>query len=180
MSQPKDRIWVALNPPTAFIRVEGRGSFKISSALKEFGAAAVSAGCATLLFDLADCIGMDSTFMGVLAGMAGRLKREARGEIVLLNMTPRTRGLVATLGLDHIVQSFESGAAPERYAELLSQSQRMKSLDAGGESRREINVTMLQAHEDLVKINPENLPRFKDVLTFLREDLKKAESNGAK
>jgi hypothetical protein len=32
----------------------------------------------------------------------------------------------------------------------------------------------LEAHENLVQVSPENLPRFKDVLTFLREDIKKA------
>ena len=180
MSQPEDRIWVALDPPVGYVRVKGRASFKISSAVKEFGAASLGAGCTTLLFDLADCVGMDSTFMGVLAGMAGRLRRELRGEIVLLNMTPRTRGLVATLGLDEIVQAFEDGGTPERYVALLDKSQRMKALETGGETRRDINETMLRAHEDLVKLNPENLPRFKDVLTFLREDLKKSEAGGAK
>ena len=36
---------------------------------------------------------------------------------------------------------------------------------------------MLEAHENLVALSPENLPKFKDVLTFLREDLKNLNSN---
>jgi hypothetical protein len=32
---------------------------------------------------------------------------------------------------------------------------------------------MLEAHEKLVEICPDNLPKFKDVLTYLRDDIKK-------
>lgn len=179
MSGPEDKVWVALDPPTAHVRVRGRASFKISSAVKEFGAAANAAGCTTLLFDLADCDGMDSTFMGVLAGLALRWRKSCGGEVVLVNMTPRTRGLAATLGLDEIVRAFLAGETPDRYAGLAARSRELRELETGGESRRDINETMLRAHEDLVKVNPENRPRFKDVLTFLREDLKKADAPDA-
>jgi hypothetical protein len=37
---------------------------------------------------------------------------------------------------------------------------------------------MLEAHENLVRLSPENLPKFKDVLAFLREDLKRPDSPG--
>ena len=33
--------------------------------------------------------------------------------------------------------------------------------------------TILQAHETLMAANPENVARFKDVVAFMREDLKK-------
>jgi anti-anti-sigma regulatory factor len=177
MNQPEDRIWVALHQQVAYVRVQGRASFKISSALKQFGAAALESGCHTMLFDLAQCIGMDSTFMGVLAGVAGRLKREAGGTMALLNMTPRTRGLVSTLGLDQIARAYEAGAEPEEYADLLARSQQMTALPAGMEDRKDTTETMLQAHQELVKLDPQNLPRFKDVIAFLRDDLKKMESN---
>ncbi len=180
MTPAEDQVWVALDTPNAFVRVRGRASFKISTAVSEFGAAAQAAGCKQLIFDLDECTGMDSTFMGVLAGTAGRMRREAGGVVVLLNMNSRTRGLVATLGLDVIVKSFETGRAPDEYAGALERVRRMKELDTAGETRHGINETMLRAHEDLVKLNPENLPRFRDVLTFLREDLKKAAPNGAK
>lgn len=172
-----DKIWVAIYEHTAFARVQGRASFRISGALKQFGTAAMEAGCTLILFDMEHCVGMDSTFMGTLAGVASRLKRELGGDMVLLNMAPRTRGLVATLGLDQIVQAYETGITPEPYQALLTQSQQMVALEAGPEDRQTAARNILQAHEDLCAVDPRNLPRFKDVLAFLREDVKKAESS---
>ena len=43
----------------------------------------------------------------------------------------------------------------------------------------DVAETILEAHENLVELSPENLPKFKDVLTFIREDLKKKEAGGS-
>lgn len=171
-----DKILVALRPPDAVIRVAGRGTFKSAGALKQFGQAARDGGCRRLLFDMAACTGMDSTFMGVLAGLATRL-RQAGGEVALLELNPRTRGLVATLGLDHVVAAFEPGQAPESYLAGAGRAV-LRSLPAGKEGRQETANTMLEAHEQLVDLEPENAPRFKDVLTFLREDIKSGGGSG--
>jgi anti-sigma B factor antagonist len=176
MAQVEDKVWVALHEDMAFVRVQGRASFKVSTALKRFGSVAVDARCKAMLFDMSQCVGLDSTFMGVLAGIATRLNEENGGRMILVNMSPRTRGLVATLGLDHVVSAYETGATPEQYAGALAQSQRMSVLEVGSESMRATAETMLMAHEELTHLSPDNLPRFKDVLAFLREDLKKAES----
>jgi anti-sigma B factor antagonist len=102
--QPEDRIWVAVHKQLALVRVEGRGSFKVSTSLKEFGQAAQKSGATTGVLDMGSCVGMDSTFMGVLAGWATRLRQAPGGRLVMINMNSRTRSLVATLGLDLIVQ----------------------------------------------------------------------------
>ncbi len=176
--QPEDKVWVALHKQTALIRVDGRGSFKVSTALKEFGLSALQAGCQTVVLDMSRCIGMDSTFMGVLAGLAARLKQRSGGGMVLLNLAPRTRGLVATLGLDQIVQAYEPGETPDALRGVAALSEGLSALHEGTDNRLATTQTMIEAHEHLVELSPENLPRFKDVLTYLREDLqKKGEGN---
>ncbi len=172
--QPADKLLVAIHQDSAFIRVQGRGSFKVSSAMKEFSASAIERGCRRLVFDMADCVGMDSTFMGVLAGLAFRLKQSGGG-IAMVNLSLRTRGLLSTLGLDLVIQPFMAGATPEDLLPLLQSSgPELASLTPLERSTRATAETMLEAHEDLVKLSPDNLPKFKDVLTFLREDLKNA------
>jgi len=42
-----------------------------------------------------------------------------------------------------------------------------------GPTRLETSRTCLEAHETLMKINPDNVPKFKDVTQFFAEDLKK-------
>ncbi|MCX7007587.1 MAG: STAS domain-containing protein, partial [Kiritimatiellaeota bacterium] len=57
-----------------WVRVTGRGNFKLGPTLKAYGLSAIQRGCRCLLVDLQPCIAMDSTFMGVLAGLAMHLK----------------------------------------------------------------------------------------------------------
>lgn len=167
----KDRLLVALQDKVGYVQVCGRGTFKVSSALKKFGLAAVESGCTRLLMDMAACVGMDSTFMGVIAGLATELKRARTGEIVMVNLSEKTRGLLATLGLDQVVQVHLEGCTPADVVLPEGAGAQLEALEAGDESRCATAETMLEAHENLVEMSPENYPRFKDVLTFLREDL---------
>ncbi len=180
--QPVDQLLVGISGEIAFIRVLGRGSFKISTALKEFSAAAIDTGCTSLVLDMAECVGMDSTFMGVLAGLAFRLKQKsAAGRITMVNLSVRTRGLLTTLGLDQVIDPHMAGATPENLQPYFqSTASRMTALDTRENSTRVTAETMLEAHENLVKLSPENLPKFKDVLAFLREDLKANPRDGQK
>lgn len=175
-----DQLLVALQGDTAIVRVQGRGSFKVSATMKEFANAAIDRGCVRLVLDMAECIGMDSTFMGVLAGLAFRLKQKSEaGGIVMVNLSLRTRGLLATLGLDQVIEPHMSGDMPDSIATLIpSGGSGMTTLDNPERDTRETAVTMLEAHKDLVKLSPDNLPKFKDVLAFLQEDVGK--SGGAR
>src|SRR5450631_2319235 len=60
--------------PEVWIRVEGRGSFQNSPALKEFSRKLIDEGRRKFVVDLKSCLAMDSTFMGTLAGLAIRLR----------------------------------------------------------------------------------------------------------
>lgn len=172
-----DQLLVAIHDGVAYVRLRNRGSFKVSKAMKQFGVSAVDGHIQKIVVDLSDCVGMDSTFMGVLAGLAFRLKKHNNGRLYMVNLSSRTRGLLATLGLDQLVETCMAGATPPEFADVIAQGHQMKSLAADDSSRRETAEMMLEAHENLVEVSPENLPRFKDVLTFLREDIKKADAD---
>ena len=177
--QVPDRLLVAIHDQTAFIHVQGRGSFKISTALKQFGISAIDSQCRRILLDMRDCVGMDSTFMGVLAGLAFLLKKVTQGDVVMIHIAPRTRALMSTLGLDQIVKAYLAGAEPADLKTDMDLNQQMTEL--GRESdQRTIAETMLQAHESLVELEPGNLPKFRDVLTFLRQDIRKLDDQPPK
>jgi anti-anti-sigma factor len=177
-NQPGDNLLVALQNDTAYVHVQGRGSFKNSTNLKQFGVAAIEADCRALVLDMAECMGMDSTFMGVLAGLAFRLKQRSQGDLLMVNLSTRTHGLLTTLGLDQVVRPYLAGATPPEYQRILSSSIfTLEALETEEESKRSTAETMLEAHQNLVDLTPENAPKFKDVLTFLREDLSKDDSD---
>lgn len=169
-----DRLEVAVVNNIGFIHVIGRGSFKVGTGMKQFGMAAIARGCRRVVVDMAECTGMDSTFMGVLAGLAFRLKAHDNGELLVVNLSPRTRNLLVTLGLDQVVSTYMAGATPREYQAVLDAGYDLTPIAAGGDSRETTARTILEAHENLVNLSPENLPRFQDVLTFLREDLRNA------
>ena len=175
--QPTDRLMVMVRGRVALVRVIGRGSFKVSTTLKDFAAAAIEQGAARVVLDMSACAGMDSTFMGVLAGLSMRLQKVAEGRVVLVNLSLKTRNLLGTLGLDLLVEPHMAEDVPAEYAALLLEDAGLQTAAAPADDRFRTAATMLEAHENLVKISPDNLPKFKDVLEYLREDVRRGHAS---
>ncbi len=162
-------IQVGVTGPVVWVRVAGRGSFLESGSLKEFGREMVNRGYREFVFDLEECAMMDSTFMGTMAGMALRLKELGQGRLRVIHCSTRSRDLLSGLGLDQIFDIQANGAdAPE--CEELAKTERNAAEKAA--VKREQTSTMLEAHEALCQAQPENLTRFKDVLEYLKQDLR--------
>lgn len=162
-------IQVGVNGPTVWVRVAGRGSFLNSGSLKEFAREMVNRGHREFVFDLQDCVMMDSTFMGTMAGMALRLKELGQGRVHVIHCGERSRELLSGLGLDQIFDIQANGAeAPQ--CEALSQIN-SDAVEKTAAAKREQAGTMLEAHEALCAAAPTNLTRFKDVLEYLKQDL---------
>lgn len=171
----QDRILVVIHGDTAYVQVSGRGNFKNSVPLKQFGTGAIEQDVRTIVLDMTDCVGMDSTFMGVLAGLAFRLKQRCDGEIQMVNLNSRTRSLLATLGLDRVIRPFMVGQTPPEHLHALSGKAQLDSLPAASESQRLMTETMIEAHENLGAVTDQNVPKFTDVLAYLRDDLARSE-----
>ncbi len=174
MKPDADTVLVLIEGGRAFARIVGRGSFKVSGSLKEFGTRISNQPGVRLIVDLSQCVSMDSTFMGVLAGLSFQFRKQQGARIQLVNVTPKLQGLIATLGLNHLVDSVPEGSLPAEYAAALAPRQPdLEELPAGRNDKENVARIMLEAHENLVQASQDNIARFKDVIAFLREDLKK-------
>jgi anti-sigma B factor antagonist len=160
-------IQVGVRGATVWVRVEGKGSFLNSGNLKEFAREMLDRGYREFVVDLADCVMMDSTFMGTMASVALRLKEIGQGHLHIVHCKNRSQELLSGLGLDQIFDIHDNGARAPEY-EALEQTPGGRSPEA---KKKEQAETMLEAHEALCEAAPENLFRFKDVLDFLRQDL---------
>ena len=149
------------------MRVEGKGSFLNSGNLKEFTKEMINRGYREFIVDLEDCIMMDSTFMGTLAGVALRLKDLGHGHLHVVHCGERSRDLLAGLGLDQIFAIHANGAAAPA-CEILN---RPPVAAAPSAQKQQQAQQMLDAHEALCQAAPENFSRFKDVLDYLKQDL---------
>jgi anti-anti-sigma factor len=160
-------IQVGTNGPAVWVRLEGKGSFLNSGSLKEFAQEMVNRGYREFIVDLQNCVMMDSTFMGTLAGVALRLKELGNGHLHVVHCGTRSRDLLSGLGLDQIFDIHSEGVAAPECSDLDNDQPPNVTPD----QKREQAQTMLDAHEALCEAAPENFTRFKDVLDYLKQDL---------
>lgn len=124
-------------------------------------------GYREFVVDLADCITMDSTFMGTMARLALRLREIGQGHLHIVHCGTQNQQLLSGLGLDRIFDIDASGGSPPECGPveqtIVAQSPK--------ERKKTQTKTILEAHEALCEAVPENALRFKDVLDFLRQEL---------
>jgi anti-sigma B factor antagonist len=160
-------ILVGVTSRAVHIRVEGKGSFQNSPALKEFSKQMLERGFRNFVVDLNTCSVMDSTFMGTLAGIALRLREFGDGRLVVRNANERNSDLLKNLGLNNLFE-IESKIPAVRSETNLEAA----PLEQTRSNRSDQAACMIEAHEALVDADPENLARFKDVLEYLKQDLR--------
>jgi anti-sigma B factor antagonist len=144
------------------VRVEGRASFQNSGCLRDFISEMLARGKTRFVLDFQKCTSMDSTFLGVLAGAAIELKKNApQGSIVATRVAQRNLELMRNLGL-HRLLTLDSGDFPLSF-------QKCDTPLAPKVSSEVENARMcLEAHENLVNADETNRSKFQDVLAFLR------------
>jgi len=165
---------VAVFDHTACIKVNGRADFTSSVDLKKLIGELWQRGFDHFVFELRDCRTMDSTFLGLLAGIglrfSGGKSIQVGAPLELLNLNPRIAETLENLGVAGL---FAIGTCAEPLTggfEPLAQ--------APGNTQVELARTCLEAHETLMSIKPENVQKFKDVAQFLADDLKRFEAAG--
>jgi anti-anti-sigma regulatory factor len=143
------------------IRIEGRASFMNSAAVKDFVAEMRRQGKTRFVIDFQRCASMDSTFLGVLAGIALELRKlTPPGVLILARAGERNLELIHNLGLHRL--AIVDSAAPAMAASV----GQVLTVEKKGEL--ENTKLVLEAHENLVAADDANVAKFQDVLTFLR------------
>ena len=153
------RLQVAVVDGVACVKVDGPANFTAAVDFKTLVRQCCEEGGRVLLLDLSNCVNMDSTFLGILMGMTGRLNR-----IELLNPSERIIDLLDSLG---VMELLTVGTGENPFDAKLQETESTNA------DKRALTEASLEAHKLLMEINPENVPKFKDVAKFLEEDLKK-------
>ncbi len=151
----------AYSDPVA-VRIEGRASFLNSASLREFMSQMLRAGKTRFVIDFLRCTSMDSTFLGVLAGVALELRRlPQKGSLVLTRLSHRNLELIHNLGLHRLVtvDSSQGGVNTDACDTPLTGTERGELENAR---------LVLEAHENLVAAEESNRGKFQDVLVFMK------------
>lgn len=161
-------VWV--DADFACVKITGRAGCACSPAFRSLMLGLREKGRRRFVLDLTHCQLMDSTFLGVLAWLGLRFGEDpAAPAITLLNPSERILGLIENLGVSDCFQILTGAGVATDSLKPLPQ-------EPCAAAREEIQRTSLEAHQLLIKLNPANAPKFKDVCQFLEEDLKKLET----
>jgi anti-sigma B factor antagonist len=144
------------------IKIRGRASFANSGSIRDFMSQEIKEGKRRFVFEFSQCSGMDSTFLGVLAGSALELrKKKPAGSLVFCGLGARNLELIRNLGL-HRLATVDVGDSLTEEGNLsaLNQGDKMGELEGAR--------LCLSAHENLVEADQSNESKFQDVLTLLK------------
>ncbi|RYD33539.1 MAG: anti-sigma factor antagonist [Verrucomicrobiaceae bacterium] len=153
----------------SWIRCEGKGSFLNSPTLKEFGDERIAGGERCLVVDLEGCTGMDSTFMGTLAGMAARLTAQDEAVLQVAEPGARNRRSLEDLGLDFMMEIDPPEAPWRGKTDQVRTRLEAPRKVVPGQLQRTIHV--LEAHQTLADANDKNARTFSNVVTMLESEL---------
>jgi anti-sigma B factor antagonist len=160
------KILVARSANLGFVKVVGRGSFQNSGCFKAFYQQLLKEHVDRFVVDLDACTYMDSTFLGILLGLGLKLRAAGNGLLHILNASPRNVELLKNLGLDRLIN------IDSKRVDLNGVTDRkLEEIECPVPTKAEAGPTILEAHEALMEFDPRNVPKFKDVVEFLREDL---------
>ena len=171
MALPSAKLSVLVGKDFACVKIAGRANFTFSPDFKTLLAELIQKGYGRFIIDLTDCVLMDSTFLGVLAGFGIKLNHGSaagNGGIELSNPNARVTELLENLGVLQLFKVVDG--SPQLPGDV-----RVQTPAPVNPSHEEITRTSLEAHQALMAANPDNVPRFKDVAQFLAEDLKNLE-----
>ena len=170
MNPNSANLMVAVSDHSACVKIQGRADFTSSVDLKKLITELWLRGYNRFTFELCDCVTMDSTFLGMLSGIALKFLDAGNPQaspLELINPSPRIADVLENLGVAHLFRITSRAGPVSNHFEPLAKG--------CGESRAEIARTCLEAHQTLMDIKPENVHKFKDVALFLAEDLKRLE-----
>jgi len=153
-------IAVARQGTAVLLRVVGLGNMNISYTMKEFVDQSLQSGYRHFAMDLARCLGMDSTFMGTIVGMARRIGQH-QGWLCMLNVSAQNQALLDMIGVARFVACKDSFPLAGVETERLD-------WDADPVARL---AHIRRAHEHLVAIDERNRERFGRFLEGLRTEM---------
>jgi hypothetical protein len=149
---------MATTPEVVYSRVVGLGTMNNSVSFKQFLDHLRHKGYRKFVFDLADCEGFDSTFMGILLGLA-----LGEAKVVLVNAKGHHRKLLGDVGIHRLVQLCDGQVTMPAIS--------LKRLEPRPVDQDVRLRLILEAHENLTRLDRRNQEKFENFLKALRLEL---------
>jgi anti-sigma B factor antagonist len=165
MAPPVSKLMLLVQPPTAYFMVVGRAAVERAVDFKKVVLRLREDGIERFFLDLSQCLLMDSTFAGVLGGLADSLGKTASNSPRISLWRPNERVLDLLDNLD-VLSKVRLPAAGESMPGPLAGS----AIEQTAE-RSETTVCCLEAHRYLMALKPENISKFQELTKALEAQL---------
>lgn len=146
-----------------------------SPLVKQIAEPYIADGGRLIVIDLEDCTGIDSTFMGTLAGLARRLM-PIGGGVQVVSPTDRARAALESLGLDALLD-IEPPEAPWR-GKIEETRKKLKAVEDSAVRLQGLDQArhVLDSHMTLSELSEDNADKFRGVTETLKDEIKRQEN----
>lgn len=156
-------IDIALCEKLIYVKVIGLASMNNSMSLLELSVALLDSGYAEVVFDLRQCEGMDSTFLGVIAGIATHGPDRKGPTVTVVNCGTECMNSLEIVGLTKFVQIKTDPVATPDVEMFRLDEEEIPDVD---------RVRFIkEAHEQLTLIDQRNRDLFGPLLRMLSDEL---------
>ena len=149
MSDPQQPTFLvsAYSDPVV-VRINGKANYLNCNSFREFIETIITGGSRHIFIDFEACQGMDSTFLGILAGTALELRKlTPAGELVVAKLSERNYELICNLGLQNLL------TVSKNETEAADNFEALKNQEVSDAKK------ILQAHENLTEADQENIAK---------------------
>ncbi|NRA40353.1 MAG: STAS domain-containing protein [Planctomycetes bacterium] len=158
----KNGYSIARFEKTAYIRVYGLANLKNAPVLSSFMETEIADGVAGAYMDLAECRGMDSTFMGTMVAISNNLD-SVGGGLVISNPTEHCARLLDMLGVAAVIPVRDDVCIPDANFVPLD-----CDVDLSHEQRMGV---VKKAHEHLIALSKENESKFRPIIQAFEKEM---------
>ena len=135
--------------------------------MKQWAETNVAAGRHIVVVDLEKCTGMDSTFMGTMAGIAMRLNKFPDGVLQVTGANEKNRNSLEDLGLSMLLEIDPKDPIWRDNIPFIHHSLQESSLTNVVDATQHV----FDAHKQLCEANESNDEKFSTVLDVLEAEL---------
>jgi anti-anti-sigma regulatory factor len=161
-----------VTPQVVCLRLAGRATFSVSGDFRRLILESVASGHRRFVLDLGQCLTMDSTFLGTLTDLQSKvavmIAEGGPAAIELYQPSPRVQTLLDNLCVADRFPIVERVDWPtDQFLPV--------PLNPQAQQKTDLLRTSIEAHQTLMSVNDANVSKFKDVVSMLEDDLKRAE-----
>ena len=151
------------------VRVCGKANFQNSLILKRYVEKKIDS-IRSIIIDLAECLSMDSTFIGTLASLSRELEKKFGDKLKVFSAQGRNLEVLQELGVHFVLDVNPKSESLKKFVQKFDKS---SFLCIEANSVNTYRKHVLEAHETLINQNEGNRQRFSSLIEQLKEESEK-------